>query len=76
MVVGPIITYAAVVWWPRFKYKMSQAKLSKFQSLVCLGVTGAMNMAPTAAVEVLMGLPPLDFKMEVEARAGICRHLQ
>jgi hypothetical protein len=27
--VRPIITYAAMIWWPRLKYMTSQAKLSK-----------------------------------------------
>jgi hypothetical protein len=30
MVVRSIITYAAMIWWPRLKYKMKQAKMSKF----------------------------------------------
>jgi hypothetical protein len=63
VVVRPIITYAAMIWWPRLKYKTSQAKLSKLQRLACLGVTGAMRTAPTAATEVLLGLPPLHLKM-------------
>jgi hypothetical protein len=29
MVVRPIITYAAMVWWPKSEYKTSQAKVSK-----------------------------------------------
>jgi hypothetical protein len=57
MVVRPIITYAAMIWCSRLKYKTSQAKLSKLQRLVSLGITGAMRMAPTAATEVLLGLP-------------------
>jgi hypothetical protein len=73
MVVKPIITYATTVWWPRVKYKTCRAKLSKFQMLVCLRITGAMKTAPTTATEVLLGLPPLHLKMEVEAQAGICR---
>jgi len=30
-------------------------------------------MAPTAAMDVLLGLPPLHVMIEVEAQAGICR---
>jgi hypothetical protein len=37
----------------------SQAELSKLQRMACLGITGAMRMAPTAAMEILLGLPPL-----------------
>jgi hypothetical protein len=69
MVLRPTITYAATVWWPRMKYKTSRAKLSKPQRLACLGITGAMKRAPTAAVEVLLGLPPLHLKMEAKAQA-------
>jgi hypothetical protein len=34
--------------------------------LACLGITGGMRTAPTAAFEVLLGLPPLHLKREVE----------
>jgi hypothetical protein len=71
MVVRPIITYAAMNWWPRLKYKTSQAKLSKLKRLACLGITGAMRTTPTAATEVLLGLPPLHLKIEAEATVGI-----
>jgi hypothetical protein len=36
----------------------------------CLGITGAMRTAPTAAMEVLLGLPPLHLQVEAEARIG------
>jgi hypothetical protein len=51
MVVRRIITYAAMIWWPRLKYKISQAKLSKLQRLAWLGITGATRTAPTVAIE-------------------------
>jgi hypothetical protein len=54
VVVRPIVTYAATVWWPTFKLKTSQAELSKLQRLACLGITGAMKTTLTAAVEVLL----------------------
>jgi hypothetical protein len=68
--VRPIITYAANIWWPRVKLKISQAELGKLQRLSCLGITGAMRTAPTAAMEVLLGLPPLHLQVEAEARIG------
>jgi hypothetical protein len=73
MVVRPVITYASTVWWPRIRYTTCRAKLSKLQRLACLGITGAMKTAPTAAIEVLLGLPPLHLAMEAEAQAGIYR---
>jgi hypothetical protein len=73
MVVRPIVTYAATVWWHMVKYSTSWAELSKLQRMACLGITGAMSTAPTAAIEVLLGLPPLHLQLEAEARAGIYR---
>jgi hypothetical protein len=37
-------------------------ELSKLQRLACLGITGFMKIAPTAANEVLMGLLSLHSK--------------
>jgi hypothetical protein len=34
-------------------------QLSKLQRLACLAITGAIKMAQTAAMEILLGLPPL-----------------
>jgi hypothetical protein len=73
MVVRPTITYVTMVWWPRLKFMMSQAKLSKLQRLACLGVTGTTRAAPTAEIEVLLGLPHLHLKIAAEAQAGIYR---
>jgi hypothetical protein len=38
--------------------------------MASLGITGAMRTAPTAAMEVLLGLPPLRLQVEAEARIG------
>jgi hypothetical protein len=72
-VVRPIITYGATVWWSRVRLKTSQAELSKLQILACLGITGTMRTSPTAALEILLGLPSLQLQLEAEARAGIYR---
>jgi hypothetical protein len=69
-VVRSIVTYAATVRWPRVKLKTSQAELSKLQRTACLGSNGAMRTAPTAAIEVRLGLPPLHLHVEAEAKAG------
>jgi hypothetical protein len=68
-----IFTYATIVWWPRVKFKTSKAELSKLQTMACLGITGAMITAPTAAMEVLLGLLPLHLQLEAEAKTGIYR---
>jgi hypothetical protein len=38
--------------------------------MACLGITGAVRTAPTAAMEVLLGLPPLHLQILAEARIG------
>jgi hypothetical protein len=35
-----------------------------------LGITGAIRTAPTAAMEVLLGLPPLHLQVEAKFRIG------
>jgi hypothetical protein len=60
VVLRPIVTYAATMWWFRIKFKTS-----KLQRMACLGILGAMRTATTAAMEVLLGLPPLYLQLEV-----------
>ena len=62
-VVRLIVTYAVTIWWPRVKLKANQAELSKLQKTACLGITGAMRTAPTAAMEILLGLPTLHLQV-------------
>jgi hypothetical protein len=38
--------------------------------IACLGITRAMRSAPTAAMEVLLGLLPLHLQVEAEGRIG------
>jgi hypothetical protein len=67
MVIRPILTYGSRVWWPRVRYNVSRPQLSKIQRLACLAITGVMKTTPTAAMGVLLGLPPLHVMIEVEA---------
>jgi ribonuclease HI len=55
--------------------KTAQDKLSKIQRLACLCVTGAMSTTPTAALEVLLGLPPLHLVVKREARLATYKNL-
>jgi hypothetical protein len=58
-VVGPIVTYAATVWWPGVKLKTREDKFSKLfvQRMTCLGITGAMQTTLIIAIEVMLELP-------------------
>lgn len=66
----PSQTYDSTVCWPRLRYKVSSMELIKLHRLASLAITGTMKIAPTAEMEVLLGLPPLNLMTEVEAQVG------
>jgi len=55
-----MITHAAVVWCPRVELGVAITMLDRLQRLACLAITGAIRTTPTAAMEMLFGLVPLD----------------
>jgi len=57
--IRPFITFASLVWWP-----------CRLQTLVCLGITGAMRTTPTSAMEALTCPPPLDSLVQGKARSA------
>ena len=72
MMVRPIITYAAIIWWPKVLERTTATKLQKLQRVACLGITGAMRTCPTAALEAIVGLSPLHiFIRKTAARCAI-----
>jgi len=73
MVITPMFTFVSTVRWPRFAHKGSRTETSRLQRLACEAITGAKNMAPTAAVDILLGCSHLDVMTEAKAKAGICR---
>lgn len=72
-VVRPTITYASLIWWHKTNRAGFISKLSKLQRLACLGITGAMITTPTAAMEMLLDLPPLHLVMRAEALGAAYR---
>jgi hypothetical protein len=38
--------------------------------MACLGIIGAMRIAPSTAMEVLLRLPPLHLHVETETKIG------
>jgi hypothetical protein len=57
MVVRPIVTYAATVWWPSVRFKTSKVEFSKLQRMACLGITGAMKTAPQLQLRSSLDYP-------------------
>lgn len=75
-VVRPMIAYGAIVWWNKTRQSGVARQLSCVQRLACLATTGAMRTTPTAAMEVLLNLPPLHIFIQKEARSIRYRLLQ
>lgn len=75
MVVRPIITYAAWIWWTKVEQKKAEVKLNKIQRLACLLITGAMRSAPTGALEALIGLTPIQIHIKEVAAKSALRHV-
>ena len=59
-VIRPSIFHAALVWWLKVKQKSTKTQLGRIQRMACLAIAGAMKLTPTAALEVLLNLTPLD----------------
>nr|XP_022902690.1 uncharacterized protein LOC111415306 [Onthophagus taurus] len=63
-VVRPMLTYGAVVWWTRTSKSTATTALNRIQRLACLYVTGALRSTPTAAMEIMLNLPPLNLHIQ------------
>lgn len=72
-VIRPAITYAAVSWWPKVMQNTAIHKLERIQRMACLGITGAIRTTPTASMEAILDLPPLDLIILGEARCAYQR---
>jgi hypothetical protein len=64
MVVRPILTNAASLWWKKASQISDNRKTAHLQRLTCVSITGSMHSTPTAALEVILMLPPLGIYIE------------
>ena len=71
--VRPVATYACHVWWPIIDKKVYADALNKLNRLALLSITGAMKTTPTAALEVLLNVIPLDLHVKQSARITLNR---
>lgn len=63
-----MVSYGAVVWLPKTKQSTVESKLQRLQRLACMAMT-----TPTAALEVMLGLPPLHLFIQQEATLSAFR---
>ncbi|KAJ8917067.1 hypothetical protein NQ315_012986 [Exocentrus adspersus] len=64
-VVRPMIAYGAIAWWTK-----------ALQQLARQAIQGANSSTPSAALEILLGLPPLHIYLKREARWTAYRNRQ
>ena len=72
-IVRPILIYGCMVWAPQVELGVVQKRIDRVQRLACLSITGAITSTPTAALEVLLSLPPLDLFVKQEAELIVYR---
>ena len=65
--IRPMLSHVCVVWWPRLDVERAKREISEVQRLVCLCATGAMKTTATAAIEVLLSVPPMDILVKAKA---------
>jgi len=63
MVIRLVLSYGSVVWWQRIRYNVRKTELSKLQRSAHLAIKGETKKTPTAAIEALLELPPLQVKI-------------
>jgi len=72
-VLRPSIFHGALVWWSKVTQKTTKIQLGRIQRMACIAITRAMKSTPTAAMEVLLNLNPLDLLIMAEARMALYR---
>jgi ribonuclease HI len=61
------------MWWHKVSIDKFKTKLNKLQRMATITITGAMRTTPTAALDVMLGLPPLHLVLEARARSCAIR---
>lgn len=73
VMVRPVLTYGAVVWWPRTNLVTAINKLQQVQRLACSLISGCTKSTPSAALDIILGLTPLHIHIQQEAMAAALR---
>jgi hypothetical protein len=75
-VIRPKLVYAALVWFPVVNKRDTMSLLERVQRLALLSIFGVMRSTPTAAMEVLVGIAPLDLYLQGVALKTMARTVQ
>ncbi|XP_021964965.1 uncharacterized protein LOC110860220 [Folsomia candida] len=63
-IIRPAMEYGALLWVTASGVKSHMAQLQRVQRCAMLGTTGVMSSTPTAAPECLLGLGPVDIRVQ------------
>ena len=66
-IIRPILAYAAVIWINATNSNTLVERLQKVQRLGCITITSAYPSTPTAALEKLLRIPPVNIFLRGEA---------
>ena len=66
-IIRPILAYAAVIWIGATNSSTLVDHLQRVQRLACITITSAYPSTPTAALERLLQIPPIDIFLRGEA---------
>ncbi|XP_023288761.1 uncharacterized protein LOC111674059 [Orussus abietinus] len=72
-VLVPRVTYAVVIWWPRVERVGARNLLRSLRGGFLRTAAGAMKTTLTEALEVALGLLPLDLRILAQARIAAYR---
>ena len=75
-VIRPIISYGAIALNKCIERGPIRAKLTKLQRLACSMTLGARHSTPTAGMEIILGLYPLDIFMKEKALNDLQRLME
>ena len=71
--IRPVISYASTVWCAGLEKSTCKRLLSTIQRKACIAISGAFHSTPTASLEMLVGLLPLDIHIRSVALLSMYR---
>ncbi|XP_075150949.1 uncharacterized protein LOC142225058 [Haematobia irritans] len=72
-VIRPVAVYGCHVWWPITNHHNHIQRLGRINRTALIYMTGAMRTTATSALEVLMGICPLDLHIRRTAEVILIR---
>lgn len=76
MIIRTSLLHGVLVWWAAALNVVMQRKMRRVQRIALLFITGAVRTTPTAALELVTGLLPIDQQVQLQARTTAYRFLQ